>query len=103
MEILNIEALREYAKKHADIRVPLNTWETEVGRSNWKTPSDIKESYKSASFLAQNVVIFNIKGNKYRLEVVISYNQEVVTVLWLGTHAEYDLRNKKKSKSKNKR
>jgi mRNA-degrading endonuclease HigB of HigAB toxin-antitoxin module len=57
---------------------------------NWKTPHDIKRRYRSADFLADNRVIFDIKGNSYRLVVKVRYQNGLVVVEWVGTHAEYD-------------
>ena len=58
----------------------------------WSTPQDVKESYASASFLADRIVIFNVKGNRYRLGVQVAYNTGVVVVRWAGTHADYTKR-----------
>ena len=58
--------------------------------SKWQTPSDIKRLYPSASFLSENRVVFNIKGNSYRLIIKINYKYQVVWVRFIGTHAEYD-------------
>ena len=63
---------------------------------SWATPQDIKARYVSASFLHGNVVIFNVRGNTYRLEVHVAFRNRIVTVLWLGTHREYDARNRRR-------
>ncbi len=63
---------------------------------SWETPQRIKARYASASFLPSNVVIFNVRGNAYRLEVHVAYRNRIVTVLWLGTHREYDERNRRR-------
>jgi mRNA interferase HigB len=59
-------------------------------KANWQTPQDIKHQYASASFLANNRVVFNIKGNKHRLIVAIAYTQGAVYIKFVGTHSEYD-------------
>ena len=79
-----------YAKKHRDAKGQLEAWYHEADRALWTGPQDIKARYSSASFLHGNVVVFNIKGNKYRLVVKVSYGPKVVFVKWFGTHAEYD-------------
>jgi mRNA interferase HigB len=56
----------------------------------------MKNRYAAASFLAGNIVIFNIKGNDYRLEVTVAYRTGIVVVDWIGTHAEYDARNRRR-------
>jgi mRNA interferase HigB len=61
----------------------------EVKASHWKNPAEIKARYATASFLADNHVVFNLKGNKYRLEVIVGYKAQVVLVKRIGTHAEY--------------
>ena len=92
MRIAGRDKLDEFASAHADARSWIDTWIADVETSVWKTPQDIKNNYASASFLAGNIVIFNVKGNRYRLEVRIAYNTAIVVVQWAGTHAEYTKR-----------
>jgi mRNA interferase HigB len=61
-----------------------------VQKAEWKNPNDIKTAYPSASILTENRVVFNIKGNNYRLIVKISYEYEMVWIRFIGTHGEYD-------------
>lgn len=89
MRILNLPLLDQYKQDHADARGKLDAWRDEIGRETWQTPQDIKRRYKSADFLADNRVIFNIKGNSYRLAVQIQYRHGLVVIEWIGTHAEY--------------
>ena len=89
MRILNLPLLEQYKQDHADVRGPLDAWRDEVERDTWHTPQDIKRRYKSADFLTNNRVIFNIKGNSYRLVVQVQYRHGLVVVEWIGTHAEY--------------
>lgn len=100
MQLVGKEYLDDFKKKHADTRSWINTWVTDVESSDWKTPQDIKDKYASVSFPkgAVKVVIFNVKGNSYRLETKVAYNSGIVSVIWIGTHAEYDKRNKKGGK-----
>lgn len=76
-------------RKHAGSRKALEAWYAEAERSDWQTPQDIKNRYASADFLADNRVIFNIKGNHFRLVVKVRYQNSIVVVEWVGTHAEY--------------
>jgi len=69
---------------------PLTAWYAEALKVQWSTPQDIKTHYKTASFLADNRVVFNIGGNKYRLIVKINYVYGMVYIRFIGTHAEYD-------------
>lgn len=89
MRILNLPLLDQYKQDHADVRGQLDAWRDEVERESWQTPQDIKRRYKSADFLADNRVIFNIKGNSYRLAVQVRYRNGLVVIEWIGTHAEY--------------
>jgi mRNA interferase HigB len=77
-------------KQHPDGKSSIESWYHEAFRSSWKNTMDIKKRYSSASFLGENLVIFNIKGNSYRLVTKVSYKHETVLIKWLGTHAEYD-------------
>ncbi|MCZ7671305.1 MAG: type II toxin-antitoxin system HigB family toxin [Chloroflexi bacterium] len=90
MRIIARKTLREFWEKHPDAEQPLRAWFTDAIQSEWKTPSDIKENYQNASFIANNRVVFNIKGNKYRLIVAINYPYGIVYVRFIGTHREYD-------------
>ena len=67
----------------------MDAWVSEVEEAEWETPNDIKRRYAHASFLANNRVIFNLKGNKYRLDTKISFKNQVVLVVRIGTHEEY--------------
>ena len=75
---------------HTDTREWITAWVAEVEAATWKTPQDIKNRYSSASFLPNRIVIFNVKGNSYRLAVQVAFNVGVVMVKKIGTHAEYD-------------
>lgn len=90
MLVVGIDKLVAFNQKHANAEKALKTWLKSVELSQWKTPQDIKNSYRSADFLADNRVIFNIKGNHYRLVVKVRYVNGIVKIEWIGTHAEYD-------------
>ena len=96
MRLVGRERIQAFCDKHADARKWIENWIAEVEAAAWSTPKDIKDRYSSASFLAQNIVIFNVKGNEYRLEVTVAYGTGVVIAKWLGTHAEYDKRNRQR-------
>ncbi len=89
MRLVGKELLAEFADQHADIRPPLDAWIREVEDTDWGGPEDVKARYPSASILSDNRVVFNIKGNKYRIETKISYEIKVVLARQIGTHAEY--------------
>jgi len=90
MRIISRRILREFWNKHPDAAIPLQTWFRDVENSNWNSPVDIKAVYRNASFVANNRVVFNIKGNRYRLVVVVVYQHGVVYIRFVGTHEEYD-------------
>lgn len=92
MRVVGRDKLDEFSGAHADARSWIENWISDTERARWRTPQDIKGTYASASFLAGNVVIFNVKGNHYRLEVSVGYNTGIVVVRWVGTHAEYTKR-----------
>jgi mRNA interferase HigB len=90
MRIISRRILREFWEKHPDATIALETWFHDVEHANWNTPTDIKAVYQNASFVANNRVVFNIKGNHYRLVVVVIYQYGVVYIRFVGTHEEYD-------------
>lgn len=96
MKIAGRNALDEFCAKHGDARRWIENWLADTGAATWVTPQDIKNRYSSASFLGNNTVIFNVKGNEYRLEVTCAYESGVVIVRWIGAHAQYDERNRKR-------
>jgi mRNA interferase HigB len=96
MRIVGRERLDRFCSKHADARKWIASWLHEVEASTWATPQAIKDRYANASFLEGNTVIFNVKGNDYRMEVLVAYRSGIVSVKWIGTHAEYDERNAKR-------
>jgi mRNA interferase HigB len=82
--------LREYWVKHPDSEQQLKSWYQEAEDAEWKSPRDIKRDYPSASILAGNRVVFNIKGNHYRLIVKINYDYGMIWIRFIGTHSAYD-------------
>jgi len=90
MRIVALFTLRAFWLKHPDAEVPLRAWYTLASRANWKTPTQIKGAYRAASFVYSNRVVFNIKGNDYRLVVLVRYDKGLMFVRFVGTHAQYD-------------
>ena len=90
MRIHGLGILDDFTRRHAEARDQVKAWLYEVETAEWKGPQDIKERYSNASFLSNNRVVFNIKGNKYRIAVQVSYKHQIVLILMGGTHAEYD-------------
>jgi mRNA interferase HigB len=90
MRVIALSALREFWTKHPQAETPLRVWYAEAGRAEWKSPADIKAAHRNASFLAKNRVVFNVKGNDYRLVAAVHYNRGMMFTRFVGTHAEYD-------------
>ena len=90
MRVIAKKVLRDFWEKHTDSEQQLKSWYNEASKENWNSPADIKKDYPSASILENNRVVFNIKGNHYRLIVRINYNYGQVWIRFIGTHAEYD-------------
>jgi len=94
MKIIGKKKLFAFIKKHVDAREWIENWIKDVEGCRWRLPQDVKDRYATASFLADRVVIFNVRGNHYRLETQIAYQVGTVAVKWAGTHAEYTQRYK---------
>jgi mRNA interferase HigB len=90
VRVIAKKILQEFWAKHNDCEDQLKSWYKEAEEANWQIPNDIKKEYPTASFLADNRVVFNIKGNHYRLIVKINYAFSIVFIRFVGTHAEYD-------------
>ena len=92
MRVISVKKLREFweTKGNGDAEQPLRAWFAEAKSSDWNKPNDIKEKYTSASNVGRNRIVFNIKGNKYRLIVAIRYEFRIVYIRFVGTHKEYD-------------
>ena len=90
MRVIAKSTLREFWLKHADSEQTLKSWYRETEKSEWRHINDIKAEYPSASILANNRIVFNIKGNSYRLIVKINFAYQMVWIRFIGTHSEYD-------------
>ncbi len=89
MRLIGRRQLGEFARLHADVRAQIQSWVAEIEEAEWKTPQEIKAHYAHASFLADKRVVFNLKGNKYRLDTKISFKNQTVLVVRIGTHRDY--------------
>ena len=84
-----VETLSGRKDKNA-VQAALDAWYCEVESAEWRSSQDVKRVYASASILDSERIVFNIKGNDYRLIVAIDYQRQIVFVKWLGSHREYD-------------
>lgn len=92
MRVISVRKLKEFWENpdHTDSQQPLRAWYAEAKVAKWQSSADIRVKYGSASFVGNNRVVFNIKGNKYRLIVAIKYDFQIVYVRFIGTHKQYD-------------
>jgi mRNA interferase HigB len=90
MKVIAVSTLRLFWRRHPDAEQPLKSWYDEAKHAMWTTPQDIRNHYASASFVGRNRVVFNIKGNDYRLVVAVAYRFQAIYIKFIGTHVEYD-------------
>ena len=90
MRVIAVSTLRAFWERYPDAEQPLKAWYEEATSAGWSKPADIKAQYRSASVLKNRRVVFNIKGNDYRLIVATAYKLQIVYVKFVGTHKEYD-------------
>ena len=90
MRVIAVATLRAFWESHPDAEQSLKAWHQEATNAAWTQPADIKAQFRNASVLKNRRVVFNIKGNDYRLVVAVAYKLQIVYVKFVGTHAEYD-------------
>ncbi len=89
MLVIGREIIEKFLKRHTDLTQQADVWWAEAVAAHWRRPSDIKAKYATASFLSDNRVLFNLKGNHYRLLVQVHFESSVVLILKIGTHEQY--------------
>jgi len=96
MRIISRRTLREFVGSragHSDqqaLKAALDAWFDEVRKAKWSNTADVKRLYASASIVSSDRIVFNIRGNAYRLVVVVDFEKAIVWIKWLGTHRDYD-------------
>ena len=90
MRVIARSMLRAFWEKHADAEVPLKTWYKIVENADWNDAHDVKKIYSDASIIGNNRVVFNIKGNRYRIVVYVIFKFKKVFIRFIGTHHQYD-------------
>ncbi len=92
MRIIAFRTLREFFEKpeYSDSEVSLRAWYHDIKTADWRSSNELKSQYKNASIVGEGRVVFNIKGNNYRLVVAIDYEFQVVFIRYIGTHKQYD-------------
>jgi len=86
LRVISRKTLREFWEKHNDCEQQLKSWYKEIQKANWKNHNELKLEYPSASILKNGRVVFNIKGNKYRLIVKINFDYQIIWIRFVGTH-----------------
>jgi len=90
MRIIAKSTLKKFWERYPDAEQPLKAWHDEVKKAEWDSFQDIKNQFRSASILGNDRVVFNIKGNDYRLIVLILFRRGKAFIRFVGTHREYD-------------
>lgn len=98
MRIISRNTLIKYWEKYPEIEQALKSWYDEILQAAWTSPNLLKKQFRNASIISNKRVVFNIKGNKYRLIADIEYRIGIVFIVWLGSHKEYDKVNVKEVK-----
>jgi mRNA interferase HigB len=90
MRIITLKTLRLFWEHHPDAQQALQAWYRDAKRATWPTPADIKNVYRNASIVGNNRVVFNIRGNQYRLVVAVNYPHGIVYIRFIGSHDDYN-------------
>lgn len=90
MRAVSKKKVVEYYTKNASSKTALEEWYKKVTKSNWGSLNELKTKFPSADYVGNNRVVFNIKGNDYRLVTIIIYVSQKIYIRWIGTHAQYD-------------
>lgn len=90
VNVISRKTLAEFYEDHADARDPLETWYKVCKKAAWVNFNEVLKAYPAADIVGDNRVVFNIKGNKYRLIARFSFRYKSMQVKWIGTYAEYD-------------
>jgi mRNA interferase HigB len=96
MPIIARRTLREFVERRRGykdqpaLKAALDAWFDEVKKVRWSSAADVKQSYATASIVSADRIVFNIKGNDYRLVVAVDFQKGIVWIKWIGTHRDYD-------------
>jgi len=90
MRVIAVRTLRDFGARRPHAQIPLRAWFATASRANWRSPADVKAAYRNASFIANNRIVFNIKGNDDRLVAAVHYNRGMMYIRFVGTHRDYD-------------
>lgn len=97
MRVIARRTLREFVEARAGhrdqpaLKAALDAWFDEVRKAKWSSTADVKRLYASASIVSSDRIVFNVRGNAYRLVVAVDFEKGIIWIKWLGTHRDYDL------------
>lgn len=90
MRIIAKRTLREFWEIYADAETPLKVWYKNISEAEWKSNNELKRQFKNASVVGNDRIVFNIKGNTYRLVIAVDYEKQIVWIKFIGYHKDYD-------------
>jgi mRNA interferase HigB len=96
MRIIARRTLREFVEKNAGrkdraaLKAALDAWLSEASRANWRSAAEVKRRYRTASVVTSERIVFNVKGNDFRLVVAVDFEKGIIWIKWIGSHADYD-------------
>lgn len=90
LRIVTFVRIQDFGSKYPNADIALRDWYTKVKQCNWETLGDVKTTYNHADYVGNNRIVFNIKGNKYRLVAIVIYASQKVYIRFIGTHKQYD-------------
>ncbi len=92
MRIIAFRTIRAFFERseYSDSETSLRSWYHDVKTAEWKSSNELKQQYKNASIVGEGRVVFNIKGNNYRLVVAVDYEFQVMFIRFIGTHKQYN-------------
>jgi mRNA interferase HigB len=90
VNVIKRQTLDDFSKKHSDAKNYLNTWYAVCKKANWKTYHELEKDFPEAFPVGDNRIVFDIKGNKYRLVARVLFTFKQVQIKWIGTHADYN-------------
>lgn len=90
MHVIARPTLIDFWTKHPDSELPLKIWFNKVRKANWRSLNEIKKDFPSTDYVGNDRIVFNIKGNKYRIVVLVFFDGQKAYIRFVGTHVEYD-------------
>lgn len=90
MRVIARNTLIRFWRRYPESGQPLKSWFNEAQKASWKSPNELKIQFRNASVISKKRIVFNIKGNDYRLVADIEYKLGILFIVWIGTHKEYD-------------